>query len=174
MNYILGAINKNTQEYESIDIVEKTNSYICISCNTDLILRKGEKNYPSFIHKKSNNCCYFKHPSDEQLINDAKMYLNVLLKKNKVSVFRKCDMCKFKIKIEIPKYIDSELILNKIKFNVYKDICIYDDNDHESYNINMMELIYRRVIDFSTKNIELLCNKTLRCEDCKNYKVASY
>ena len=51
MSYLLGVINTSTNKYENIYFVDKKNKYKCIACNSDLILRKGEKNFQSFIHK---------------------------------------------------------------------------------------------------------------------------
>ena len=48
MNYILGVINKTTNKYENIIVVDKSNKYKCIGCESDLILRKGEKRFQSF------------------------------------------------------------------------------------------------------------------------------
>ena len=48
MNYILGVINKTTNKYENIIIVDKSNKYKCIGCESDLILRKGEKTISKF------------------------------------------------------------------------------------------------------------------------------
>ena len=49
MNYILGVINKTTNKYENIIVVDKSNKYKCIGCDSDLILRKGEIRFQSFI-----------------------------------------------------------------------------------------------------------------------------
>ena len=174
---MLGAINKNTNNYENIMYVEKTNKYKCICCDQDLILRKGNKYSPSFIHKLPNNCIYFKNPTEEQILNDAKLYLKEIIKNNKVDLYRKCSICKFKIKMIIPnfdqrKMFDMDMFYldnNKniiCKFEVYNKNVINEENNFECYKINMMDLIYMTTINYATQKVELLCNKTIICKDC--------
>ena len=79
MNYILGVINKSTNKYENIIVVDKSNKYKCIGCDSDLILRKGEIRFQSFVHKNTKSCNYFRNPTEDQLLNDAKMHLQVLI-----------------------------------------------------------------------------------------------
>ena len=79
MNYILGVINTATNKYENITVVDKSNKYKCIGCESDLILRKGEKRFQSFVHRNTKGCNYFKTTTQDQLLNDAKMHLQVLL-----------------------------------------------------------------------------------------------
>jgi hypothetical protein len=190
MNYILGAINKETNKYESIILVDKLNKYKCISCEFDLILRKGEKNFQSFIHKNKNGCKYFKYPTTEQLLNDAKLYLETLLEQNNVIIFRKCQICKKKYNmnninnINIIYYDKNNNIISKSEIyqckeseiyqckesEIYqcKESEIYQCKESEIYEINMLDLIHTRVQDFSSKKIELVCSKNIICNECNN------
>jgi hypothetical protein len=180
MNYILGAINKETSKYETIILVDKLNKYKCICCDSDLILRKGEKNFQSFIHKNKNGCEYFKNPTTEQLLNDAKLYLQTLLEQNNVIIFRKCQICKKKCNmnnmnnIEINYYDKNNNIISKSEIyhskesEIYhsKESEIYHSKESEIYQINMLDLIHTRVQDFSSKKIELVCSKNIICNEC--------
>lgn len=164
MNYILGAINKETSKYETIILVDKLNKYKCISCESDLILRKGEKNFQSFIHKNKNGCEYFKNPTTEQLLNDAKLYLQTLLEQNNVIIFRKCEICKKKSNmnnlnnIDIVNYDKNNNIISKSEIHNYKE--------SEIYQINMLDLIHTRIQGFASKKIELVCSKNIICNEC--------
>jgi len=101
MVYLLGAINKNTNKYENIISVEKTNKYKCVGCDVDLSLIKVKQKFQSFHHKNHNGCEYFKNPTPEQLLLDAKLFLKTLLETNKVEIFGECIMCLANIKIDI-------------------------------------------------------------------------
>jgi len=164
MNYILGAINKETNKYETIILVDKLNKYKCISCESDLILRKGDKNFQSFIHKNKNGCEYFKNPSTEQLLNDAKLYLQTLLEQNNVIIFRKCEICKKKCNMNNNFNID--IICYDKNNNIISKSEIYNTIESEIYQINMLDLIHTRIQDFSSKKIELVCSKNMICNNC--------
>lgn len=180
MNYILGVINKDIDKYENIIFVDKKYKYKCISCYSDLVLRKGDKNFQSFVHKNKNGCEYFKTPTEKQLINDAKLFLRQLLYEKKVNIFRTCEICKFKIKMEL-------LNSTSISFSSTNDIIyLHDENeniiykfkihnsrkcdyllDENCFQISMLDLIQKLVVSYATQNVELLCSKSLTCNDCK-------
>lgn len=204
MNYILGVINKATNKYENIIFVDKSNKYKCIDCETDLILRKGEKRFQSFVHKNNNNnnnkngCQYFKHPTQAQLIRDAKMYLQVLIEQNKVDIYRSCGQCKRKHKMTMPTCDETKSVkLDEHGHDVvYLDeannmICSFTmcanptqhqpptqpptpnptPNPDKNYNINMLGLIHTCVQSLATKKIELVCDKKIICQECTHYNV---
>jgi hypothetical protein len=184
MNYILGVINKTTNTYENIVFVDKANKYKCIGCESDLILRKGEKRFQSFVHKNTKGCNYFRNPTPDQLLNDSKMHLQVLLEQNRVDIFRKCKGCKQKYKLELPKYDETK----SVKFDVGTDVVYLDENNNTIYGfqmyrddsgkepiecewlqINMLGLIQRCVLGFATKKIELVCHNKIICSECSKY-----
>jgi hypothetical protein len=181
MNYILGVINKATNKYENIIVVDKSNKYKCIGCDSDLILRKGEIRFQSFVHKNTKGCNYFRNPTEDQLLNDAKMHLQVLLEQNKVDIFRKCQGCKQKYKLELPKYDETK----SVKFDVGTDVVYLDENNNTIYGfkmygdaepiecewlqINMQGLIQRCVQSLATKKIELVCYNKIICSECSKY-----
>lgn len=182
MNYLLGVINTTTNNYENIIFVNKSNKYQCIGCNSNLILRKGDKNFQSFIHKNKNKCQYFKNPTQEQLLHDAKLYLHALITQNKVDIFRKCKLCNKNCKMNIPNYDETKLV----KINYGMDIVYLDDTnnmicgfkiytstpneelDYECFQINMLDLIHRCIMSFATQKIELICSKKVICNECFN------
>ncbi len=184
MNYILGVINITTNRYENIIFVNKPNKYKCIGCNTELILRKGDKNFQCFVHKNKHECQYFKHPTQDQLLHDAKLYLQTLIEDNKVDIFRKCQDCKRKYNMKLPNYDETK----SVKINCGMDIVYLDDKhndicgfkiyanipneelDYECYQINMLDLIQRCVQSLATKKIELVCSKKIICDECKSYR----
>jgi hypothetical protein len=187
MDYILGAINKITNKYENIVFVDKPKKYKCIDCETDLILRKGEKRFQSFIHKNKNGCQYFKYPTQAQLTRDASLHLQVLFEENKLDIYRKCGYCKRKYKMNIPTYAET----NSMKLNeISQDVVYFDESNNmicgfticgpdtpniettildNNYHINMLGLIHTCVQNIATKRIELECSKKIICQECTVY-----
>ena len=180
MNYILGVINTATNKYENITVVDKSNKYKCIGCESDLILRKGEIRFQSFVHKNTKGCNYFRNPTHDQLINDAKMHLQVLLEQNKVDIFRKCRGCKKRCKLELPNYDETK----SVKLDMETDVVYLDDTNNticgfkiyrdepsecEWHQINMLDLIQTCVQSLATKKIELICYNKIICSDCRPY-----
>jgi len=185
MSYILGAIDKGTNRYENIVFVEKSRQYKCIGCDSDLILRKGEKKFQSFIHKNKNGCKYFRQPNESQLIHDAMLYLQKLIEDNSVDILRKCEICMNRCNMNIPIYNPSMSVILKEGMDVvYYDenksiLCSFkmypgipnkvfeDDRDLPScYQINMMDLINTCVQNFGTKKTQLVCAKSIVCNEC--------
>jgi len=182
MAYLLGAINKSTNKYENIVSVKKPNQYKCLGCNGDLILRKGNKNFQNFLHKNPNRCEYFKNPTPEQLLFDAKLHLKSLLETNKVDIFGKCKICKFNIKSDIPEYDETKSV--QIDLMIQNDLMdlVYLDSNHKiicaieifnrhpikqtEYQINMLELVHTQTTSFATKKLELKCGKKELCKNC--------
>lgn len=186
--FLLGVINTSTNKYENIYNVNKEYKYKCIACNSELILRKGEKNFQSFVHKTKNNCQYFKHPTKEQLINDAKLFLRELLYQNNVILYRRCKICKFKFKMEVPIINDTYSIAissdnnfiyvydkNENKICEFKILTsIYSESDvnlgPQCYQIICNTLIHTQIRNFATKKIELTCEyEDHVCKDCHKY-----
>jgi hypothetical protein len=91
----MGAINKETLNYEYPKIASKKNKYKCPSCDKDVIFRKGKIKTSHYAHKKSNTpCYYYDRPSESQIHKDAKMLMKTLLdKKTNISFYRKCNDC---------------------------------------------------------------------------------
>jgi hypothetical protein len=176
MNYILGAINTTTNRYENIISVEKTNKYNCLCCSSDLILRKGEKRFQSFVHKTKNGCTYFKNPSQDQLIYDAQLHLKTLIEDNRIDIYRHCNVSLCRIKINIPDeirvvlygetvVIDTGNDSDHLIFKINPDATVNEDDDR--YQINMLNLIQTCIQNFATKKIEIVLKNPFCCDNCK-------
>jgi len=190
--FLLGVINTSTNKYENIYCVDKKNKYKCIACNSDLILRKGEKNFQSFVHKKNtvyaSSCQYFKHPTPEQLVNDAKLFLRELIYQNNIFVSRRCQICKFKFRMELPVINENNSIAISDNDNF---IYVFDENENKicefkfiesinsesienlephCYQIIMHSLIHTQVRNFATQKLELTCEYDDHvCKECHKY-----
>jgi len=94
-HFSMGAMNKQTLQYEYPKIASKDNKYKCPSCDQDVILRKGKVKKSHYAHKKSENpCYYYDRPSESQIHKDAKMLMKMLLDKKTCMTFcRKCCYC---------------------------------------------------------------------------------
>lgn len=193
MNWVLGAINKESGEYENLWFVNKKIQYQCIGCANNLVLRMGQKNFQSFIHKVPSGCEYFKNPSNEQLISDANLFLIQLLKTKQVNLFRKCNICKFQIKV--PGELFSNIQFVKLENNIvycydnidnanliaifytyighpFTDTLANLKNEHDDnkiYLINITQLIQKLVRDFASGKVELTCAAGTVCANCKKY-----
>jgi hypothetical protein len=155
--YLLGAIDI-ASGYTNIIDVEKNHQYKCIACQSDLILRKGEKRFQSLIHKEKNGCTYFKNPTQEQLIEDAYLHLSKLIELNKVNIYRRCEICKMPFKMEFT--------IDNIKL-YFKKNGHDNDNLKQYYYIDIEQLIKNIRMDFTTKKIELYCSYFTTCQECK-------
>ena len=91
----MGAINKNTNDYECPRFADKSNKYKCPSCENDVIFRKGQIKQPHFAHYRPDNpCFYYDKPNETQVHKDAKLLMKSLLdgKKN-IYMCRNCNNC---------------------------------------------------------------------------------
>lgn len=95
-HFSMGALNKQTNEYEYPAIANKSNCYKCPECDNDVIFKKGKVNRPHFAHKKSETpCTYYDRPNESQIHKDAKNLLYSLLKsKTLIDITRTCVYCK--------------------------------------------------------------------------------
>jgi hypothetical protein len=160
--YLLGA-NDIASGYTNIIDVEKNHQYKCIACQSDLLLRKGEKRFQSLIHINKNGCTYFKNPTQEQLIEDAYLHLSKLIEHNKVNILRKCEICKMHFKMEFN--IDN--IKLYFKQNGHDNNDNNNDNLKQYYYIDIEQLNKYIRTDFTTKKVELYCRYFTTCQECK-------
>ena len=157
--YLLGAIDI-ASGYTNIINVEKNHQYKCIACQSDLLLRKGEKRFQSLIHINKNECTYFKKPTHEQLIEDAYLHLSKLIELDKVNILRRCKICKMPFKME---------------YNIDNVKLYFKKNGHDNNNNNMKQYYYVDIeqliknirMDFATKKVELYCSYFTTCQECK-------
>ena len=95
-HFSMGAINKNTNNYEYPKIANKKNKYKCPSCEKNVIFKNGKILKPHFAHYKSDNpCYYYDRPCETQIHKDAKLLMKTLLdNKKNISIYRTCNYCK--------------------------------------------------------------------------------
>ena len=95
-HFSMGAINKNTNNYEYPKIANKEKKYKCPSCEKNVIFKNGKILKPHFAHYKSDNpCYYYDKPSETQIHKDAKMLMKTLLdNKKNIFIYRTCNYCK--------------------------------------------------------------------------------
>ena len=93
--YILGALNKETNQYVLPNKAEKNVEYICIDCKQKVIFHKGEVRVAHFAHySPTNTCSYYEHPNESQLHKDAKYKVADWLKnKMKMKIGFQCPKC---------------------------------------------------------------------------------
>ena len=94
-HFTLGAMNKETENYEYPQIASKKSNYKCPDCNNDVLFRKGIINKPHFAHVKSDTpCTYYEHPSESQIHKDGKLLIYNLLKlRTPIHMVRECEIC---------------------------------------------------------------------------------
>jgi hypothetical protein len=92
-HFSMGAINKNTNDYEYPRIANKSNKYKCPCCEKDVIFRNGKIKQPHFAHYKSESPChYYDRPNETQIHKDAKLLMKSLLDgKKSICILRNCD-----------------------------------------------------------------------------------
>lgn len=196
MHFSLGAINKDTNEYIFPIIATKNKKYICIECNRDVILCKGNIKAPYFRHKidNENKCTVYTHPTESQIHKDAKMLIKSLIENNiDITILKCCNSCKtyetqiiqqkdlivkleyrFEyngLKIADVACVDKD---NKIYyiFEIYNTHKTRDENRPEPwFEINAKDLI--RLVN-ETENIKKVTINCLRnniCKECVNKEI---
>ena len=197
-HFSMGAINKETNNYEYPRIANRKNNYKCPSCDNNVIFRNGKIKQPHYAHKKSNNpCFYYDKPNETQIHKDAKMLMKTLLdNKNILSFYRKCDKCSCKdnfIKVDEKSYRENSRAIIEYKFN-YNDskkradvalieneniICIFEicyrnktseENRPEPWvEINAEKLLNNKNLLEKIDEIEIQCIREYICESCSRY-----
>jgi len=160
-SYLLGAIETTSNSYTNIINIEKGHQYKCIACQSNLILRKGEKRFQSLIHKEKNNCQYFKNPTQDQLLEDARLHLSKLIELDNVNVFRRCNVCKMDCKMHVTGINNFKLYLIKHEEEFKKE------ENYQYYYVNIEQLIKYIRTDYATKIVEIMCSYLTTCDKCK-------
>jgi hypothetical protein len=96
---LLGALNKITNQYVPPSKANKKDSYICLICKKDVILKQGNIRVFHFAHKKYEGCDIYSQESIKH--KNAKIILKFILDNNiPFEIFRECYKCKNNIVIE--------------------------------------------------------------------------
>jgi len=89
----MGAINKNTNNYEYPKFADKKYKYKCPHCDKNVIFKNGKIKIKHFSHYKSDNkCFYYDSPNESQIHKDAKLLMKTLLdSKKQIYINRTCN-----------------------------------------------------------------------------------
>jgi uncharacterized protein YkuJ len=192
----LGAINKITKEYVYPKIANKKDKYICLVCNTDLILCQGQVRIYHFRHKidNVNICNYYNNPTESQIHKDAKLLMKKILEmKIPIIITRKCTYCNIIEEFKIPEIaINSNIQLeyrfeyNGLKiadvayvnnnnisyiFEIYNNHKTCDENRPEPwFEIDAKTLIHM-VNDIYLTSLKIPCIRSKKCNICIDKKI---
>ncbi len=197
IHFPMGALNKETKEYEYSKIANKNNEYECPSCSKDVIFRSGKKNKPHFAHCKSDNpCSYYEKPNESQIHKEGKLIMiNILHNNYTFTIYRNCVDCKHTYfektinnedytentwaKIEYVFYhndkkcsADVALVENKIIKYIF-EICYTHKTDEEKrpepwFEIDAVALINNiNSIENTKYDIRIPCMRDFNCGECK-------
>ena len=161
-HFSMGALNKQTNEYEYPAIASKLNSYKCPDCDRDVTFKKGEINRPHFAHKQNDACNYYDRPNESQIHKDAKNLLYSLLKsKTEFDITRRCRSC------ESIYYISGEHKEHTITHHYYEDgkpEIEFSFKYHESNKRADVALVFDSILHYDTHIFEICYkNKTREC-----------
>jgi hypothetical protein len=188
-NLSLGAINKQTGDYVYPKIANKKDEYLCLDCNKDLILCKGEIIPPYFRHKVDNvnPCNHYSKPTESQIHKDAKMLMKTLLeKKTHIQFVRECVLCKISAEITLPEITEGSIITLEQRFNYKDELRIADVahtlngeingiyeicNTHKTCSEDRpepwVEIDANSLLTLVNTNNEQLIINCIRCEKCE-------
>lgn len=150
-HFFMGAINKETNEYEYPKIASKLNKYKCFSCEKDVIFKKGLIKQAHFAHYKSKTpCMYFDRPSESEIHKEAKLMMKSFLdRKESITIYKKCISCSSKpiqyLNIDTSFYSETTNSHIEFKFthnNSLKsaDVALIDDMNNILY---IFEICYK-------------------------------
>lgn len=191
----MGAINKETNNYEPPIVANKKNKYKCPSCDRDVIFKNGKIKRPHYAHKKSvEPCFYYDNPGETQIHKDAKRLMKTLLdNKNPICFYRVCDRCNHKdciINFDENNYNECSKAVMEYGFNYNNskkradvaliennnikyifEICCTSKTKEENrpepwFEIKAEELINN--INSPSDEIEIQCIREYKCYSCKN------
>ena len=117
----LGAIRKNNGQYVSPIHANKQDTFICPTCNKDLVFCKGRIRIPYFRHVASDNPCnHYNHPGESELHKDAKNRMKeLLLQRLTLTFLRICKTCKKNEEyvLDAAELLESSIVSLEHSFN---------------------------------------------------------
>lgn len=131
----LGAIHKKTGEYVYPKIANKTDEYICLECQKELILCQGNIRVHHFRHKfdYTTACHRYNNPTESQIHKDAKLLLKTLIEKKNISFIRNCSNCIKEEEFELPEFTETSSIVLEYRFEYngtkIADVAYLDNNE---------------------------------------------
>lgn len=136
--FTFGAINKETNKYESLYYANKNNTYKCPSCDKDIILKDGPIRERHFSHLKSDNpCVYYNNPTETDIHKNSKLFLKSLIEKEiDIKIIKTCTKCNTIDLIDLPKIDDNSEVIIEHPFmyngkQKYADLCIINKNTNK-------------------------------------------
>jgi hypothetical protein len=189
---IIGAYDKQNNNYIFPQHASKKRKYYCPDCGEDLIFKKGSIVIPHFSHKSNSKCTYYDHPNESQIHKDAKNKLAQWLQDKKpLKLKTKCSSCNGPCKNKKIKYKDNDKVIVEYISQCKKyiaDVAIINDdnvryvlevtNTHRTidnaaevrpepwFDISADEIVNT---DFDKKKVKLNCIRTdcsRFCNDC--------
>ena len=183
----LGALKKKTREYVCPIMANKEDEHVCIECNRDLVLCRGEIRVCHFRHRTETiKCCYYNGPTETQIHKDAKLLLKMIMdRKIPLSFIRKCTCCSKDEEFDIPEITECSSIEIEYRFDynglkiadvAYIDngeiICIFEIcHTHKTLNEHRPEPWFE--IDAFTLlsianevSVKIPCIRCVKCEEC--------
>lgn len=193
---IIGAYDKQNNNYIFPQNASKKRKYYCPDCGEDLIFKKGSIVIPYFSHKSNSKCTYYDHPSESQIHKDAKNKLAQWLQDKKPLKLKiKCNSCNGSCKNKKIKYKDNDKVIIEYISPCKKyiaDVAIINNdnvryvlevtNTHRTidnaadvrpepwFDISADEIVNT---DFDKKKVKLNCireDHSKFCSDCKESK----
>ena len=119
--------------------------YICPGCKNPAIFKKGTKKIAHFAHKAKTGCQFYDHPSEGELHKQAKLQLQLALKKKEVPIFvvQKCACHKEMIStIELTAILGDVVVEHPFFHNgrsCRADLAIVDDNSNILYIVEICD-----------------------------------
>ena len=196
-HFSMGALNKKTLEYVFPRYASKNESYICPSCNTDVVFRSGNINRKHFSHPPHGGCKYYISPSESEQHKCGKRLIKKWIDdKENISVTRYCRNCReheeqFNIKSE--DYTDDMIAIEEFKFthnsqNCYGDVVLTnagkimfifevlhthhtaeERRPHDLWSeFKSLALINTTPID---GEINIECVRNVNCEECEEHRL---
>jgi len=185
----LGAIHKKTGEYIYPKIANKTDEYICLECQKELILCQGNIRVHHFRHKFDYNlpCHRYNNPTESQIHKDAKLLLKTFIEKQSISFIRTCSDCIKEEEFELPEFTETSSIALEYRFEFngpkIADVAYLDNNEiigifeiyysHKTnrenrpepwFEIDALSLI--QSVNDNINPIKINCIRHEKCEAC--------
>ena len=186
---IEGAYNKLTGDYtEPSQAVNCKDSFICIECNDDLIVKNGEIRRVHFSHKSNSNCKFYNRSTDIHKLGII-ILKKILKSKIPLTITQKCDKCNKNNIVSIDIINDNSQVKEEAIFNYkgdtkHADLAYYDNNDikyifeiyytHKTkssdrpepwFEIDALEL---QNVNLNAKTVNLNCIRNCNCNYYKN------
>ena len=136
-HFYMGAINKEKNEYVLPGNATKKDNYKCPVCDSDILLKSGNKRRKHFCHKAKSNCSYYNERSNENPIHiEGKRLMKKLLDdKQKLLIWRKCECCEEEEEVLTLECYTDKMVSGEEHYfkhdskKCFADVALIDDNE---------------------------------------------